>query len=164
MHIGIDASRAFLKERTGTENYSYQLIEALAKIDREGNYRLYLTNRQNNYHKLPPNFHFKIISWPRFWTQGGLALECLKTPPDVLFIPAHTLPILRRPGLKTIVTIHDLGAEFLPEHHQFPKKLYLNKSTPYFLFSSSVLSFEFCLPADASTEAGFLNLFSSYPS
>ncbi len=33
MVIGFDASRAFANWRTGTENYSYQLLKALKKID-----------------------------------------------------------------------------------------------------------------------------------
>lgn len=137
MHIGIDASRAFVSQPTGTENYSLNLIQALAKIDRKNLYTLYIKN--TNHHppagglntQYPPNFKFKVIPFPYFWTQIGLAWECLFHPPDVLFIPAHTIPLIRRPGLKTVVTIHDLGAEFLPQYHQFPNKLYLNKSTEY---------------------------------
>lgn len=42
MLIGFDASRAFVGEATGTENYSLNLLRALAKIDRENRYRVYL--------------------------------------------------------------------------------------------------------------------------
>lgn len=133
MHIGIDASRAFVSRPTGTENYSLNLIEVLGQIDYNNSYTLYIRN--NSYQtlgvKFPDNFKFKVIPWPYLWTQAGLASECIKEPPDVLFIPAHTLPLIRRPSLKTVVTIHDLGAEFLPQYHQFPHKLYLNKSTEY---------------------------------
>lgn len=151
MLIGIDASRAFVDKPTGTENYSYNLIKALALIDRKNQYRLYV--RDTRYKSLsrdegllsrvaqakgrqetrnwPKNFKFVKISWPRFWTQGGLAAECFLRPPDGLFIPAHTLPIIRRPHLKTVVTIHDLGAEFLPEYHKFWQKFYLTFSTKY---------------------------------
>ena len=142
MLIGIDASRAFVKERTGTENYSLNLIKALAEIDGKNEYRLYV---RNTHYRLsntdwPNNFKFVEIFWPRFWTQIGLAFEVLKNPPDVLFIPAHTLPViptLARPGLarlkktKCVVTIHDLGYEFLPQYHSFWSKIYLNKSTEY---------------------------------
>lgn len=134
MHIGIDASRAFVDERTGTENYSYKLIKALAKFDRENDYTIYvrqLASPSLTWQGWPGNFRFKVIHWPRFWTQAGLAMECLINPPDVLFIPAHTMPVVRRLGLKTVVTIHDLGSEFLPEYHQFPQKIYLNFATIY---------------------------------
>src|SRR3990172_7552083 len=137
MHIGIDASRAFVSQSTGTENYSRNLILSLAKIDRKNTYTLYV--RDASYQvldaKYPKNFKFKVIPFPHLWTQVGLALECLFHPPDVLFIPAHTLPLLRRPGLKSVVTIHDLGAEFLLAYHQFPGRLYLNKSTEYAVYN-----------------------------
>lgn len=124
MLIGIDASRAFIKEKTGTENYSYNLIQKLIEIDRKNHYVLY--TREN-------------IPWPRFWTQGGLALECLRHPPDLLFIPAHTMPVIRRPSLKVVVTIHGLEYQYLPQYYKFPQKLYLNKSTEYAVHNASHL-------------------------
>src|SRR3990167_7120298 len=42
MLIGFDASRAFVPEVTGTENYSLNLLKALAKADRKSRYRVYL--------------------------------------------------------------------------------------------------------------------------
>lgn len=118
MIIGIDASRAGLADKTGTENYSSELIQELLALPEASRHKWRLYNRQN-------------IPWRRFWTQGGLALELLKHPPDVLFIPAHTLPIIRRSKIKTVVTIHGLEYEYLPEFYKFPQKLYLNKSTEY---------------------------------
>lgn len=110
MTIGFDGSRAFSKDRTGTENYSYQLLQALKKIDRKNRYIVYTR---------------KTLPWPRFWTQGGLAFQTFKDKLDVLFVPAHTLPLIRRPGLKTAVTVHDLGSEYLPKLHQVKQRLYL---------------------------------------
>ncbi|MBN1262815.1 MAG: glycosyltransferase family 4 protein [Candidatus Pacebacteria bacterium] len=131
MIIGIDASRAFIQKRTGTENYSRHLIFWLTKLDRINQYRLYLKNRQRIDFGLPPNFQVVRIPLPRLWTQAGLAVRSFLDPLDVLFIPAHTLPIIRRPGLKTVVTIHGLESEYLPEHYQWPQKLFLNCSTHY---------------------------------
>jgi len=55
------------------------------------------------------NFKAKVLNWPFnfFWTQGRLSLEMLFNKPDVLFIPAHTLPIIH--PKKSLVTIHDIG-------------------------------------------------------
>ena len=131
MLIGIDASRIAAEDKTGTENYSYNLIKSLAKIDKSNRYVLYFNQPPQFFEIGQPNFAVKILKAPRFWTQGRLAFECLIRPPDVLFVPAHTIPVVRRPGLTTLVTVHDLGAEFLREYHQFPQKLYLNWSTNY---------------------------------
>jgi len=116
MVIGFDGSRAFIKNRTGTENYSYQLLLHLSKIDDKNTYLVYLRpGNEFNQEDWPANFKFKLINYKRFWTQIGLALETFKQKVDVLFVSAHTLPLTRKPGLKTVMTVHDLGAQFLPQ-------------------------------------------------
>jgi glycosyltransferase involved in cell wall biosynthesis len=131
MTIGIDASRAFVKERTGTENYSWNLIYWLTKLDQVNRYFLYLKGSQDINFELPANFWVKRIGLPRLWTQAGLASRTFFDSLDVLFIPAHTLPLLRPRSLKTVVTIHGLEYEYLPQHYQFPQKLFLTRSTQY---------------------------------
>jgi len=132
MTIGFDASRAFIKDRSGTENYSFQLLKALAKIDKTNQYIIYIQPQPITYTivdrigKLSDNFQFKEIKWSRLWTQGGLALRTFKDKLDVLFVPSHTLPVIRRPGLKTVITVHDLGSEYLPKMHQVKQRLYLS--------------------------------------
>lgn len=129
MIIAIDGSRAFIDSRTGTENYSYQIIKNLAKIDRVNSYLIYLrpgmsvTNQSENW---PDNFHFININYHRLWTQIGLASQTFKQKADLLFVPAHTLPIIRKVGLKTVVTVHDLGSQYLPKTHQLKQRLYLS--------------------------------------
>jgi len=101
MLIGIDGSRAFIKRRTGIEEYSYQVIKNLAYRQAglrgqllEDDVVLYLRKNQTIDFGLPQNWKVKIIKWPRFWTQAGLSLEIFWHPVDTLFIPAHTVPII----------------------------------------------------------------------
>ena len=42
MVIGFDGSRSFIKNKTGTEEYSYQLLKALAKVDKRNKYLVFL--------------------------------------------------------------------------------------------------------------------------
>lgn len=133
MIIGFDASRAFINNRTGTENYSFQILSNLLQLDHTNKYYIY---------RRPEEFSqdqalYKTLPFPRLWTQFGLALQTFKDPLDVLFVPAHTLPLIRKPGLKTVVTVHDLGAEFLPGTHQLKQRLYLNLMTHYQLKSAT---------------------------
>lgn len=118
MLIGIDASRANRKRKTGTEWYSFYLIENLAKLDHENIYRLYVDDRpspelqeaiENN-----PNFSIRFLTWPffSFWTLGRLSLEMIFHRPDVLFVPAHALPLFY--PCQTITTIHDIA--FMHDH------------------------------------------------
>lgn len=138
MNIGFDGSRAFNSSRTGTENYSYQLLKHLSEIDQTNHYYVYLRpgTTPGNW---PDNFHFKTLPYPRLWTQIGLALQTFKDPLDVLFVPSHTLPLVRKPGLKTVLTVHDLGAEYLPAMHQFKQRLYLGLMTRFQLRSATRL-------------------------
>lgn len=57
------------------------------------------------------NFKAKVLNWPftYFWTQIRLSWEMLTNSPDVLFIPAHTLPFIH--PKKSAVTIHDIAFE-----------------------------------------------------
>ncbi len=129
MKIGIDASRAFGSQRTGTENYSLNIIEELVKNNPEDDFVLY--TRESSGKSWPINTHEKRILFPRLWTQLGLAIKTYTDNLDLLFIPSHTMPILGRRGLKYVVTIHDLGVQFLPKFDKFPHKYYLDFTTKY---------------------------------
>lgn len=131
MVIGIDASRAFVKDPAGPEYYSLNLIKNIAKIDKENHYVLYLRPGQKVNFELPQNFEPKVISMRYLWTQVGLAFETVLTPPDVLFIPAHTVPLfirIFRPRLPIVVTIHGLEGKFLPQSGNFLAHIYRNWS------------------------------------
>ena len=129
MLIGVDASRALSEESTGTEYYNLKLLESLGKIDKKNHYVIYLNKLPKNLPFSFRSFSTRVLRLPRLWTQVGLAYETLINPPDILFIPAHTIPVVRNPKIKTIVTIHDLGSNYLAAYHQFPHKIYLNWST-----------------------------------
>lgn len=94
MVIGIDASRAFLRKRTGIEEYSYRVIEELRGPLAEEEVVLYMRPDQDPDFALPAAWRLRKLGAPRFWTQGRLSLEMLLHPPDVLFIPAHTVPLI----------------------------------------------------------------------
>jgi len=127
MIIGIDGSRAFIKNRTGIEEYSYQVIKHLIKeLGNEHQIFLYVRSGQEIDFELPKKWEIKKINWPRLWTQGGLALEMMFHPVDALFIPAHTVP-WKHPE-NTIVTIHGLEYEICPEAYSFWERLYMRIS------------------------------------
>lgn len=133
MKIGIDASRAFIKQRTGIEEYSYQVIKSLRdKLSDDQaclpvrQVVLYLRKNQTIDFDLPENWKVKTIKFPYLWTQIGLSLELLFNTIDVLFIPAHTVPFIH-PG-NTIVTIHGLEYEFCPQAYSFWARLYMRWS------------------------------------
>ncbi len=109
--IGIDASRSNVRERTGTEYYSYEIIKELIK-SKEADFRLYSKTPLGYLPKLD-NVKNKVMKFPRLWSQIRLSIEMISNPPDVLFVPAHTIPILH--PKKTVTTLHDLGFKHFPE-------------------------------------------------
>ncbi len=131
MLIAIDASRAAKIERTGVEEYTYQLIRHLSAIDRETRYILY-TDRPlpaELKENLSSNFRVKIIPFFRFWTQYRLPLELRRDKPDIAWFPASAMPIGYRG--RSVVTIHGLEFEYFPEAYSFRERLYLRWSTRY---------------------------------
>jgi glycosyltransferase involved in cell wall biosynthesis len=52
-----------------------------------------------------------------------------RRPPDLLFVPAHVLPIVH--PRRGVVTVHDLGYLYYPQAHRLLDRLYLDLSTRY---------------------------------
>src|SRR4029078_13021142 len=91
MHIGIDASRVTVAERTGTEHYTFELLAALAQLDRQNRYTLYCKQPPATLPPLGPNFGLRHIPFPRLWTHARLSVELALHPIDVLFVPDDVL-------------------------------------------------------------------------
>lgn len=122
MLIGVDASRLGVAARTGTEHYSWELLQALGQVDRRNTYRLYCNQVPRSLPPLPASFTLRPIPLRRAWSHGRLSLEMLLYAPDLLFVPAHALPIV--PSRRSVVTIHDLGFMHHPEAHTRIQNLY----------------------------------------
>lgn len=128
MIVGIDASRLQVGLRTGTELYSWELLQALGGIDPgQHRYVLYTNGRPAALPPLPTNFELCSIPFPRLWTHLRLSTEMALHKPDLLFVPAHVLPIWS--PRRAVVTIHDLGYLYYPEAHPLKRRLYLRWST-----------------------------------
>lgn len=130
MLIGIDASRAVVARPTGTENYSVQIIRGLVRVGAGHRFRLYLREPAPP-GLLPegPQVEHVVLGPRRLWTHVGLSREMWRRPPDVLFVPAHVVPLWHPPA--TVVTIHDLGYRFFPRQHTRLSRLYLDASTRF---------------------------------
>lgn len=115
MHIGIDASRGAQLKPTGTEQYSREIIQHLAAQAPADRITLYVNSWADQDWRPPAGVGVREIPMKRGWTHARLSLEMLQAPPDVLFVPAHSIPLWHPPA--TVVTIHDLGYRKFPEAH-----------------------------------------------
>ncbi len=136
MRIGIDASRTTVARRTGTEGYALNVIRAMLAGDPAHDYLLYF--RDDPAPDLFSNGTRRVLPFPRLWTHIRLSFELLaaafgfaqdKPRPDVLFVPAHVLPLIH--PLPSVVTVHDLGYKYFPDAHPFAQRLYLDWSTRF---------------------------------
>jgi glycosyltransferase involved in cell wall biosynthesis len=100
----------------GNESYATNLIEALAEIDQENRYTLYVTRREavERFSKRWPNFdvratlpHTPLIRIPLI-----LSAELRRHPVDVLHVQFTAPPFSPCP---VVVSIHDLSFEHLPQ-------------------------------------------------
>ena len=133
MQIGIEAERANEGSKTGVEHYAQQLILQLAEIDHENEYILYLrTQPQDWFLQLPKNFKIKILGYgpvkfPYLWTQLRLSWEMLVAAPDVLFVPAASLPLIH--PKRSFITVHDVAWRLYPNTFKTLKRWYLEFTT-----------------------------------
>jgi len=160
MTIGIDASRANRKRKTGVEWYGYELINALKNIPLADNdIVLYSDSKLNdNLVQLPKNWISSILKWPlnRLWTVVRLSYEMLVRSPSLLFVPSHILPFII--PKYSVVTLHDIGFVRHPGfystlalfYHKFSAKLVIKRASkiiaPSEFTKTELVEFYKCAP------------------
>lgn len=139
MRIAIDARLYGLQHR-GLGRYLYELLPALAALDRQTDYIL-LVDPKATLPKLPPNFHtvpapWRVYSWGE---QVKLPALLWRLKPDLVHFPHFAGPIFRpRPY---VITIHDLILHHHPTERAttLPPPLYWVKLLGYRLVVRSAL-------------------------
>jgi glycosyltransferase involved in cell wall biosynthesis len=136
MKIGFDGKRA-ANNLTGLGNYSRSLIEHLAKGFPQNQYFIYtpkakepilkfsLFNLQNIFLKLPQKSKF-------LWRSFGVKYQLLKDKIDLFHGLSYEIPFgLKKTGIKSVVTIHDLIFLRKPEYYQPIDRLIYNYKSKY---------------------------------
>ena len=154
--IGIDASRSVSPQPTGTEIYSRYLIEALlSRAPDRISFRLYFNQPPQSTFSNPSSA-IKVIPFPHLWTHVRLSLEMMLHRPDLLFVPAHVLPIVH--PRRSVVTVHDLGYLYFPEAHPPRQRWYLDRSTRWHTRTAAHL-----LADSAATKRDLINQYHADP-
>ncbi len=146
MKIAININELTIRQETGVKVYTREIVKALAKIDRENEYVLYINELPKKELSsevsglssfLGGNSKFKIqsASWRTkfnfpFWTYLKLPQEIKKDKPDVFFMPIQSSPFLNKPkNIKIVITVHDLAFLIFPEHFTAKDRFLLNFHT-----------------------------------
>jgi glycosyltransferase involved in cell wall biosynthesis len=115
LHIGFDA-HSIGTGLGGNETYASNLIEALAEVDTQNRYTLYVTRQEaiDRYAHRWPNVAIRktLPHTPLIRIPLTLAAELRRRPIDILHVQ-YTAPPLA--PCDTVVMIHDLSFEHIPE-------------------------------------------------
>lgn len=134
MHIAIDASRATVANPTGTERYALEMIRALVAL----NETLPTPHHITLYFRdapapdlFPSSAHVaqRVIPLRRLWTHLGFAAALWQDRPNVVWVPAHTLPFVF--PSRAVTTVHDLGYKVYPTAHKRTQRLLLEIYTRF---------------------------------
>ena len=134
MNIGFDAKRA-LFNRSGLGNYSRSTVRLLSKFYPDNNY--FLFSGKNDQKLFQPSENHFIVKpqgkisglFPSFWRVWGLRQQLNLQKLDIYHGLSNELPWnLKKTGVKSVVTIHDLIFLRFPEYYPFiDRKIYLLK-------------------------------------
>ena len=122
--IGVDASRGVKARLSGIEYYSRSIVDAIlgSAPKKKVKFRLYSPRPLRIHIPSGISVEIKVMRFPILWSQLRLAIETIFHPVDVLFVPAHTVPLFARG--KVLVTIHDLGFLHFPSLYPPLNRLY----------------------------------------
>ena len=120
INIAIDANEANVKNRVGSGQYTYHLLQHWSS---QTQYQFHLYLKQPPVSDMPSvadHWHYHLVKPSKFWLKFSLPFHFLTHQSHFrsFFAPAHySPPILPAP---LVVTIHDLAYEYFPD--QFYKK------------------------------------------
>lgn len=141
MIIGIDANHANKKDRTGVEEYCFQIIQALKNVIPESEQVILYSSSslKGELANLPPHWKSKILRWPfrKLWTQIRLSMRFIFRKPDVYFSPGQILPC--NPPRKTITMVHDSAFLEYPKAYRFWGRQYLKRMNKKIMKKSSLI-------------------------
>ncbi len=124
MLIGIDGNEANIEKRVGVNQYAFELLKNIHKLQEEWENRhkviVYLSSKpRKDLPKENSRWKYKIISGQKLWILTKLMPRLIigKEKPDVFFTPSHYVPLIS--VVPRVCTIHDLG--YLKFSGQFEK-------------------------------------------
>ena len=159
MKIGINARYVQRKLFTGIENYIFNLILNLKKIDKKNDYYLFFEKDKQIPIEFLDNKNFKTIV-PKFPTKNQterlvfdqflLNSYIRKARLDLFHAPSFISPFFK--NCPTIITIYDISSYINPKFFTLKKKLYFN-----LLFTKSIKNSDCIITISKSSKTDIVN-------
>ena len=140
MNIGIDIRPLMSSLRTGVGEYTYELLNAIFRIDQTNQYYLFYNSQKDVSGYLPQwnlkNVHGIRTTWPNKVFNATATLinkprldKLIKIPLDFFFSPNLNFTPLTH-TVRHLLTIHDLSFEFFPEFFTLKQRLWHKITRP----------------------------------
>lgn len=159
MKIGFDAKRA-VANFTGLGNYSRFVISNLIKFYPENTYKLFAKRlpseeKTNTLNSDKSHYTIKQTRKP-FWRTWGIVKDIKKEHLDIYHGLSNELPLgIKRTGVKSIVTIHDLIFLKYPQFYPFiDRKIYNIKAKYACKVSDKIVAVSECTKRDIISHYG----------
>jgi len=166
MHIGVDAWSITQEAKAGIPTYLSNLLKALAEVDSENRYTLYVKEVPKDVTIENDNFKIEILpfwpsKFPPYWRHTQLPVKLLSERPDV-FLSSSTLPMYYCLS-KRVLLVYDVTPWLFP--HLSSRGLIdrtvrniSKKVTPH-----AIMHAEAIIAISHSTKRDLVNLFKSDP-
>ncbi len=122
---GIVCDALNLAHKTGVERYLTSLLTAMMAqpLLPDEQVLLYVSRIPEGSGRewgiLPNHWSWRVISSPLpGWTHLRLSWEQFRHPPQVLFIPAHEVPLYTYSKTRVVTTIHDVAFKYFPAAYE----------------------------------------------
>jgi glycosyltransferase involved in cell wall biosynthesis len=120
--VAVDINPATRAVMTGTEVFTREVCSRLEKAAPELSWRFFASRPRAGL-----GVDVMVLPFRRLWSQVRLPIALASRRPDLLFVPAHAIP-LAWPG-KALTVVHDLAFERYPHAYSQTERAYLRLTT-----------------------------------
>lgn len=131
LKIGIDIRALMSPVRAGVGEYTYELLNAIFKIDKTNQYFLFYNSYKDISSNIPKwtqdNIHYIRTKWPNKIYNASIKIfgipKINKEKLDYFFSPNFNFTSLPT-NTRSVLTVHDLSFEFFPHFFSFKQRLW----------------------------------------
>jgi glycosyltransferase involved in cell wall biosynthesis len=149
--VAVDLNPATREVVTGTERFAREVGSRLSAAAPELRWLFFASRARAGL-----GVDLTVLPFPRLWSQVRLPLALTKVHPDLLFVPAHAVPVAW-PG-KALTVVHDLAFERHPHAYSSAERTYLALMTRWAVRRCPLL-----ITVSESTKADLIALYGVGP-